>query len=447
MDETMHYFLVVTASADGSLHAFIRNPEANAGASFGNRSVVLRGASVTFAADDKQDVTGSAAPGSLTISELPSGAKDLEFHRPSAQELRWYYPRPATTWTYREPVETGDGWPIGDLQSAGLREAPLAEVMDGITSLRTPQLRSPYIQSVAIARHGRLVFDEYFYGFTSATPHDVRSAGKSVTSLLVGRAIEQTHQFTLDTPVVPFLPQYAPVAHDDGRKARITVGNLLTMTSGLACDDYDDNSPGNEDTMQSQTAQPDWYKYTLDLPMQYDPGSRAAYCSAGINLLGAVISRAAGVPLQRYFYGSFARPMEFEQYGMWLMPPPTNAAYMAGGDYFRPRDFLKFGQLFLNRGAWNGQSIIGNDWLTASAAPHSTMPGNDRYGLGWHLTTLTIDGRDYRIIDAGGNGGQIMAVVPQLDMAVMITAGNYGQYPVWKNFLAQIVGAAIRSAS
>ena len=105
------------------------------------------------------------------------------------------------------------------------------------------------------------------------------------------------------------LPQYLPVANDDARKRRITVENLMTMSSGFACDDNDDNSPGNEDVMQSQTAQPDWYKYTLDLPMQYEPGARAVYCSAGINLLGAIVARATGEPLEQYFYRRFAAPM------------------------------------------------------------------------------------------------------------------------------------------
>ncbi len=330
-----------------------------------------------------------------------------------------------------------------------MRESTIGKLMQGIVSLRSPTLRSPYIQSITIARHGRLVLDEYFYGFTPATPHDVRSAGKSVTTLMVGRAIEDKRRFSPQTPVLSFLPEYLPVAHDDARKRRMTVAHLMTMSSGLACDD---NSPGNEDTMQAQTAQPDWYKYTLDLPMQYEPGSRAFYCTAGINLLGAIVSRATGLPLDRYFYERFGSPMQFRQYAMWLMPPPTNAAYMGGGDYFRPRDFLKFGQLFLNHGLWNGRQIVDASWLRASVVARTVMNEDaagegDRYGYGWHLASLTIDGRPYGVINAGGNGGQIMAVIPQLDMAVMIAAGNYNQYPVWRAFLQQVVGTAIRAAT
>jgi CubicO group peptidase (beta-lactamase class C family) len=451
IDETLHYFLVVRSAPDGTIRAFIRNPEANLGTGIGTRTVQLAGTVLRLRASGKPDVTGRTKPdGNLTIDL--SGANSLTFHRPTEEELRWYYPRQTSIWAYRQPVDDGDGWNVGRLADVNLREPPIDGVMRAIVSVRSPDIRSPYIQSVSIVRHGRLVLDEYFYGFTDARPHDVRSAGKSVTTLLVGRAITDTGEFTPSTPVLTFLSQYAPVNNDDPRKQRMTVENLMTMSSGLACDDNDDNSPGNEDTMESQTRQPDWYEYALDLPMQDAPGSRAVYCSAGINLLGAVVSRATGESLVGYFYRRFAQPMQFLQYGMWLMPPPTNAAYMGGGDYFRPRDFLKFGELFLNHGVWNGHRIIDDSWLQASIRQRSLMNpdaagGGDRYGYGWHLPTLTIDGRNYTIVNAGGNGGQLLAIVPALDMVVMITAGNYGQFPVWNKFLGQVVGAAIRAAT
>ncbi|HEY6449054.1 MAG TPA: serine hydrolase domain-containing protein [Candidatus Cybelea sp.] len=451
LDETMHYFLVVTKKPDGSLQAFVRNPESNAGSSLGTRTLLVDDGKLLFRCPGQPDVAGSTAGDTLTIG-FPTREAVLTFHRVSPQELRWYFPRATSSWTYRRPTSGGDGWSVDTLADVGLRESPIAEVMQAIVSLRSPTLRSPYIQSVAIARHGRLVLDEYFYGFTPESPHDVRSAGKSVTTLMVGRAIEDSHRFSPQTPVLSFLPQYLPVGRDDPRKRRMTVANLMTMSSGLACDDNDENSPGNEDTMQAQTRQPDWYKYTLDLPIQYDPGSRAFYCSAGINLLGAIVSRATGLPLERYFYDRFALPMQFQRYAMWLMPPPTNAAYMAGGDYFRPRDFLKFGQLFLSHGKWNGRQILDDGWLRDSVVTRTVMNEDaagegDRYGYGWHLASLEINGRRYGVVNAGGNGGQIMAVVPDLDMAVMIMAGNYNQYPVWSAFLQQVVGAAIRAAT
>jgi len=268
----------------------------------------------------------------------------------------------------------------------------------------------------------------------------VRSAGKSVTTLLVGHAIADTHAFSPQTRIASLLTQYAPFANDDSRKQAITVANLMSMSAGYDCDDNADNSPGGEDQMQSQAAQPDWYKFTLDLPMLFAPGTRALYCSAEINLLGAIVSKETGAPLTTYFEQRFGKPMQFGEYGMWLMPPPTSAAYMAGGDLFRPRDFLKFGQLFLNHGRWNGKQIIDAAWLADSSAKHSYVEdGGGDYGYGWHLVTYTIHGRTIRAINAGGNGGQLLYIFPQLDMVVMITAANYGQFPVWHAFQTDFI--------
>lgn len=449
--ETLHYFLVVTQQPDGTISAFIRNPESNAGIALGTRSIHVHGTALDLAAPEKPDVDASFFGRALTLRGFPASGAAVTFHRASEAELRWYYPSAAPRWTYRAPRALNDGWTVGTLASAGLREAAIAPLLQGIVAQRSPVLRSPYIQSIAIARHGRLVLDEYFYGFTPDTPHDVRSAGKSVTGLLVGRAIEDTQAFTPQTAVLSYLPQYLRLANDDARKHRITVENLMTMSSGLACDDNDDQSPGNEDTMQSQTAQPDWYQYTLDLPMASDPGAKAVYCSAGINLLGAIVAKATNTALTRYFYDRFAAPMQFGSYAMWLMPPPVSQAYMGGGDRFRPRDFLKFGQLFLKGGSWNGRPIVDASWLRESVIQRTVMNpdapgGGDRYGYTWHLSTLYVAGKHYDVVNAGGNGGQILAVVPALDMAVMITAGNYNQYPVWKAFLPEVVGAAIRAA-
>lgn len=428
---TEHYFLVVSAGADGTLTAFVRNPEENQGARLG-----------TFALEKAAVLNPD---GTLTLDK-PLGDTRLRFHRATAGELRWYYPLPIATWQYRPPAKLNDGWPTGTLQNVGMREAPIASVMNEIAALRTPALRSPYIQSLTIERHGVLVLDQYFYGFSAETLHDVRSAGKSVTTLMVGRAIQDTRVFSPRSTVLPLLPQYAPVKNDDAQKRALTVADLMTMASGFACDDNDDGSPGNEDTMQSQPAGTDWYRYTLDLPMKWQPGAHSVYCTAGINLLGAIVQTETRKSLDRYFNARFAVPMQFGTYALWLMPPPANAAYMGGGDYFRPRDFLKFGALLLDQGLWNGRRILDRRWIAESVVPRTAPEGEgDRYGYGWHIADLAVDGRSYQVINAGGNGGQLLIVVRSLDLAIMVTAGNYNQFPVWKNFLPQIATAAIRA--
>lgn len=432
LGEPAHYFLVVSPGPDGSLRAFIRNPEFNAGAIFGSKSTL----------------PALNADGTVTLANVWPNDVPLTFHRTRPAELSWYYPRPTADWVYRPPQDLGDGWSVADLRDAGMKLEPIAAYMRAITALRAPNLRSPYIQSVSIERHGKLVVDEYFYGFTPQRPHDTRSAAKSVTTLMVGRAIQDTHAFTPQSRVLSLLPQYEPVANDDARKEHLTVADLMTMASGFACNDNDDNSPGNEGTMQSQPAGTDWYRYTLDLPMVAEPGSHAVYCTAGINLLGAIVRTTTHAPLTTYFADRFAAPMQFGTYAMWLMPAPMNEAYMGGGDYIRPRDFLKFGGVLLNQGRWNGTPIVDASWIAASIVPRTSPEGEgDRYGYGWHISTIDADGTSYDVINAGGNGGQLMIVIPKLDVAIMVTAGNYNQYPVWRQFLPEIVTAVVRSCN
>jgi CubicO group peptidase (beta-lactamase class C family) len=444
---TEHYFLVVSKGSDGSLHAFIRNPESNWGASIGARTLVASGDGVALRASGEPEIAGFMnADETMTLRKISASETDLTFHRATPVDLQWFYPLHTTRWSYREPGDAGDGWRVGTLQTAGMREEPIAAVMNAIAALRAPELRSPYIQSVAVARHGTLVLDQYFYGFSAAQPHDVRSAGKSVTTLMTGRAIADTNAFSPSSRVLSVLRRYLPVRNDDARKERMTVADLMTMSSGLACDDNDDASPGNEDSMQNQPAGTDWYRYTLDLPMAYDPGTHAVYCTAGINLLGAVIETATGTPLDRYFYDRFAMPMQFGTYAIWLMPPPADAAYMGGGDFMRPRDFLKFAELVLDAGRWHDRQIVDAAWIAQSIEPRSAPEGEgDRYGYGWHLSRVDVDGRTYDVVNAGGNGGQLAIAVPQLGVAIMVTAGNYGQYPVWRTFLPEIVTAVVRS--
>jgi len=435
--DIQHFYLFIRSASEGTLDAFIRNPESNVGARISTRRVVVDGNTVRLRKEGSRDLVGRVNDqgGSLTF-HFDGYPDDFVFRKSTTA--------PQPKFAYHIPEPSGDGWATASLHGVRLDASKISALMSGIETPST-SVGAPYIQSVQIARHGKLVLDEYFNDFTIDRPHDVRSAGKSITTLVLGRAM-QGGTLGAQTPVYLFFPQYIPFANDDLRKQAMTVAHLMTMSSGYACDDNDDKSPGNEDTMESQTAQPDWYKYTLDLPIVAEPGTHAVYCSAGINLLGGIISKTTDAWLPDYFYDTFAQPMQFRQYGMWLTPPPLDTAYMAGGDYFLPRDFLKFGQLFLEHGRWRGNQIVDNAWLVESAKPWASLNGPGDYGYGWHLYTYTVNGRKIKAISAGGNGGQLLFVFPQLDMTVMITAANYGQYPVWQKFVTKLIPSVLSAA-
>ena len=206
--------------------------------------------------------------------------------------------------------------------------------------------------------------------------------------------------------------------------------------------------------MTGQTGQPNWWKYTLDLETAFDPGSRYAYCSANINLVGGAPTVATRTWLPEYFERTVAEPLQFGRWHWNLMP--TGEGYI-GGAQPRPRDLLKIGQAYLDGGTWNGRRIVTADWVRNSTAPRmaispaTTGYSEEEFGnygggadaLAWHMSPVTVSGRTVPGYAASGNGGQVLLVIPEYELAVVFTGGNYRQGGVWGRWAQQIVGDQI----
>ncbi|MEO1369656.1 MAG: serine hydrolase, partial [Acidobacteriota bacterium] len=195
----------------------------------------------------------------------------------------------------------------------------------------------------------------------------------------------------------------------------------------------------------SQGEQPDWYRYTLDLPMVREPGEAGVYCTAGIHLLGGALREATGTSLPRFFHGELAEPLGMGHYQMNLSP--GYRGYMGGGIRLRPRDFLKLGQLYLDGGVWQGRRIVSEAWVRESAAPHASLGSNDDYGFAWWRRSYDVDGRTISTYYASGNGGQLLFVVPELELVVLIQAGNYSDGRTRNAFRDQYMGESILPAA
>ena len=278
------------------------------------------------------------------------------------------------------------------------------------------------IHSVLIARHGKLVLEEYFHGQDGNQLHDTRSAAKSLISVMVGAAMQDGAKLSPATPVYSMMNGGTFPTGLEPRKRAMTLEHLLTMSSGLHCDDRDSKAPGNEDVMQNQDAQPDWYRYALDLPMASAPGETAIYCSINPNLAGGVLARATGKRLEDSFDRLIARPLQFGRYA--LNVQPTGEPYMGGGAQFMPRDFMKLGQMMLDGGTWHGKRVVSADWVKRSTAPIREMRGL-HYGYFWWGIDLPDKGKTLPAYYAAGNGGQVVMVLPALDLVVAIFGGNY----------------------
>src|SRR5262249_19698760 len=184
-------------------------------------------------------------------------------------------------------------------------------------------------------------------------------------------------------------------------------------------------SPGNETTMQGQTAEPDWWRYTLSLPMAHDPGMRYAYCSANMNLVGAALTTATRTWLPDLFERSVAKPLQFGTYYWNLMP--THGGYLGGGVSIRHAARLKLVRGYLDGGAPRERRIVEPSWVQLSTAAHAKISpattgltpnqfgefyGEGEDGYAWHLGQIGPAQQPLRTYAAIGNGGQILLVVP-----------------------------------
>lgn len=458
LPQTFHLFLKFATNDEGNWTGAFRNPEYNMNGGSSRFFAELNGDALLFQTPDGQitkNATLMSGPEKIQL-EWPPVPVPLELKRATDSQLGAFLPRAAGTYAYRAPDPTDSDWETARAAEAGFDEAALTRLVQALIDADPAGRRPQLIHSLLVARKGKLVLEEYFFGTDRNTPHDIRSAGKTFASVLLGAVIQAGGQLSPDTKVFDLLKSRGPFQNPDARKASITLANLLTHTSGLDCNDNDNASPGNEGAMSGQSEQPDWWLFTLSLPVSHDPGSRYAYCSAGINLVGAALNEATGKSVQDLFETLVARPLKFGRYHWNLMP--NGQGYLGGGAYLRPIDLLKLGQLYLNGGVWHGQRIVSEDWAKTSTAAHVEIneattgmdaeafanfmtPGAD--GLGWHRYGVSAVGQRVESYEASGNGGQYMIVVPSLDLVVVMTGGNYGQGAIWTKWRDEIVGAQI----
>jgi CubicO group peptidase (beta-lactamase class C family) len=276
------------------------------------------------------------------------------------------------------------------------------------------------IDSMLVVRRGRLVAERYWNGHDMSTLHDLRSATKSVTSLLVGIALDRGLLGDVSDPVMSYLSGDYPdlVAKD----STITLEQLLTMRSGLACDDRDRRSPGHEDRMYRSR---DWTRFFLELPRARPPGESTRYCTGGVVTLGRVVAEASGRTI-----GAFSAEHLFGPLGIlafaWQRYDGGQQTDTGGHLRLRPRAMAKIGQLVLQRGVWDSGDIVSGAWIDASTSVQTRFDDDKRpYGYLWWRVQAQIGERKVDLIYADGNGGQYIFIAPGLDLVVVFTGSNY----------------------
>ncbi len=341
-------------------------------------------------------------------------------------------PLEPTGFDYTVPADIADGWAVADMAAEGFKADPIITMMDRIIDRNYPG-----IDSVAIARNNKLVlywygpreldnFDDWI-GNTNPERHILHSTSKSVTSALVGIAIDKGY---IESTGVGFydLFDYSSYDNPDPRKADITLEDALTMRLGLDWDEWSlpYSNPAN-DLVALNTNNGDWAKALLDLPMVFDPGVVFVYNTAATNAIGQAVENAVGVPLEDFANTNLFFPMQIND-AEWARTP-TGLPVGGSGLFLKTRDLIKFGQLYLDSGAWQGRQLISPEWVADTVVPRVDISDwatySEGYGFQWWLDEFTYKGAAVEAWVTSGYGGQYVFVVPSLDLVVAFTGQNY----------------------
>lgn len=253
---------------------------------------------------------------------------------------------------------------------------------------------------------------------------DLRSATKSITALVVGIAIDQG-AFALSSRVVELLPEYAGELGDDPRKQAMTVEDLLTMRSGLDCNDWDPKSPGHEDTMYRKR---DWIRFWASRPMRQAPGAGFSYCTGNVVALGRIVANRVGKPFDR-----FAEEVLFSPVGIrgasWERWNRGKDIDTGGHLRLHPNQLVKIGALVLNKGRIGERRVVSSDWIERMTSEITAIPDRpQRYGYLWWLDATTRpELPKTRLVLAWGNGGTYLIVLPELDAVVVFVGTRYNR--------------------
>lgn len=358
----------------------------------------------------------------------------------------------AATRLEAQTVYPGRTWPSADPTAYGVNTAVLDSIDSEIRSGRYG-----YVDRFVLIRGGHVLFDKtyahdydriyadsaksssmlnphhltgaynYYHPWWHPTYrrgdlHTLQSVTKTVTSVVIGTAIQRGEFPALDTRVLSFFDT-TKVKNIDDRKRRMTVRHLLTMTGGF---DWDENLPyvDPRNAAVNMEASYDWVQFTIDRPMAREPGSQFNYSSGESQLLAHIFWKATGIDIEEYAARHLFAPLGIERW-FWKRTP-AGIIDTEGGLYLEARDLARIWYLFMKNGNWNGKQIVSADWVKQSLTPHvrvGAQPNAPSYGFKWWLYPNPLDTARF-ILSGSGFGGQIPMALPELDLIIVFNGWN-----------------------
>ena len=341
------------------------------------------------------------------------------------------------------PQENNDGLEVGSLDEVQMDEDMIRKAAGRIQNGKYGE-----VHSLLIYRNDLLVFEQYFDGhryqwdapghygeyvsWNMDMPHCIHSDTKSIVSLCIGIAYDMGYIKDLDQSIFEYLPDYRHLKK--GGKDKITIKHLLTMTSGLQWEEWNVSlSSIKNDQIGIWFWEEGPVNYVLGRDLVAEPGTRFNYSGGDIQILVEVLENATGMNLDDFSATYLFEPMGITSNDWWLIFQ-TGEIQGAGGLKLTPRDMLKIGTMMLNKGTWNGNRIVSEDWVEKCCAPflgksNIKVPGEDLgkvgYAYTWWTKQLLYKGKEINWCFALGWGGQKIIAIPGLDMVVVFTGANY----------------------
>jgi CubicO group peptidase (beta-lactamase class C family) len=335
-------------------------------------------------------------------------------------------------------------WPEATPDSQGLDRATLEAL-----SFEFAAGKHGYIDSMLVIRHGSVVYeksyaqdyDKLFLGkgapgiynyydpgwhpyYKRTKLHTMQSVSKSVTSALIGIAIGRGEIPGVDAKMMPYFSAFK--IPPDARRDRMTLSDVLTMTTGIRWDEESTEYTDPANNCAVMEAREDWVRYVLEQPMAEDPGKVFVYNSGATMLLSELIRKTTGKEADDYAKQHLFAPLGIEYFWKRM---PKGLADTEGGLYLAPRDLAKIGYLYLKDGMWDGKRILPAGWVKASTAPSTHTPdGSYGYGYQWWVMPRKGPGT-YDAYAARGYGGQLLIVVPELELISVFTGWNIYDKP------------------
>jgi CubicO group peptidase (beta-lactamase class C family) len=344
-------------------------------------------------------------------------------------------------YNYHLPEDINDGLQIGSLAEVNIDSVLIENAVDSIY-----QGRYREVHSMLIFKDNHMVFEEYFTGhkfkydtinhhgelitWNRSMPHRVMSVTKSITSACIGIAVDKGYIKSVHQSIFDYLPAHRHL--EKNGKDKITIEHLLTMTCGLDWNEWAlPYSHPENDVIRMYYAE-DPVSFALAKPLVDNPGTSFRYAGGCNNILAEILKNATKMDIDEFSGKYLFGPLDIVPY-YWARYR-NGAVDAAGGISITPRDMLKIGVTYLNKGIWNGKRIISEQWVEKSAASYmgnSWMNNWDDYwgmkGYGYSWWTHTFVKSDNRInmYYAAGWGGQFIMVIPELETVVVFTGGNY----------------------